>query len=319
MSNIRVGYGYGDDEPEPEDLTVISEEEYEEKFYGKRKKIVSPTAEMFAHCISIDKLRDEGWDDDHITLVKHITMRGFEPLMPSYWKMDFAFMPDALFAQDDDAVISSAQGKHFHATKALDTLIELGGRMRNWLTNSHNGMTPEREAERMLKKYVKWLDRDCGLDLKTVIPQVIIQSHPADTPGNELAESAKRKLAKLASRYREAFKVRQSIESSPGSTSTHMSYPIPTLYAIVASNTLIAVGAYNPNDDEPDLKKVCFLEMSDPNYDVWSVLALAIVFCHTRDVQIRIAEETGLGFKTEEVKREEERQKQWEAENDPDL
>ena len=302
-SNIRVGkspspkgYVYEDDDVDGNDTVVISEQEYE-RSSPRRMKIISPTTEHFSRGVSTEELRAEGWDDDHITLVQKIAMRGFEPLMPRHYKFEYGFMPDSLFAEDDDAFISSVRDDHRRGSMALEKLFDLGGWVRDRVFLKGR-IKPEQQVRKMLKAFVQWAEKDSGLNLKTAIPLLEMEMKPADTDANILQENARRKLASLAARYREAFRILQSIESSPGSrTSTQLSYPIPTLYAIVASHTLIALVAYNPEDAEPDVKSVAFFDMKDKDYDVWNALALAIIVCHCRNVQVRIAEETGLGMR----------------------
>jgi hypothetical protein len=84
-----------------------------------------------------------------------------------------------------------------------------------------------------------------------------------------------------------------------------LSYPIPTLYAIIASGTLIALTAYKPDDEEAEVKTLAFFNMKDKAYDIWNALALAIAVCHARNVQMRIADETGLGAKSPDAVEEE--------------
>ena len=55
---------------------------------------------------------------------------------------------------------------------------------------------------------------------------------------------------------------------------------------------------YDPDAAEPDLKTVSIHDMKSKDYDVWNALALAILVCHLRNVQISIADDTGLGKKS---------------------
>lgn len=311
-SNINVGkspspspsprrHPYPYDSSEIDSSLVVSESEYQ-RTTPKRKLIVSPTEEHFSRGVSTEELRAQGWDDDHIVLVQKIAMRGYEPLMPQYWRFEYRFhMPDSLFVEEKDdgnAVISSVRGDHYRAIMALEKLFELGGRMRDRVYLKGR-VRPEQQVRRTMNEYIKWAEEDSGLDRRTAIPLLALENKPVHVAAEVMKQNAKRKLARLAARYREAFRVLQSIENSPASrTSTQLSYPVPTLYAIIASHTLIALTAYNPEDAEPDVKIVAMFEMKDKDYDIWNALALAIVVCHVRNVQMRIAEETGLGLKS---------------------
>jgi len=317
MSTIRVGHSpslreeYEDEDLDIEETIVVSEAEYA-RTTPKRKRIIDLPKEHESRGVSTEELRAHGWDDDHITLVQHIAMRGFEPLLPKHWKFDYRFMPDALFEQDDDAFISSVRGDHYRGVMALEKLFELGARTRDRVLLDGR-VTPEEQVRRQLTAYMKWAEADAGLDTRTAIPLITLEMKPSGTPAAELQENARCKLARLAARYTEAFRVRQSIENSPttDSTSTKLSYPVPTLYAFIASHTVVALAAYRHDDPERKVKPVAFFDMKDKDHDVWNALALAIVVCHARNVQVRIAEETGVGVKQHDAPREE-------PEDDPD-
>lgn len=318
LSNIRVdrspssqrsrGYEYRDSDIDADTTVIVDEEAYHRKSPpAGRRKIISPITAHFKRRVDTSELRANGWDDDHITLMQKLSMRGFEPLMPAYWKFDFSFMPDALFSETDDAFVSSVRSDHFRAIGAFEKLLELGGRVRDRLVLE--GKTqPEQQSCRQIRAFIRWAEADAQLDPRTSIPILTIESAAAGTPAIVLQENARKKCAKLAKRWRDALRVTQSIEVSPPaspskrskSISTHLSSPPPTLYAIVASHTLVALTAYNPADDkggEPQVKSAAFFDMKDAAYDVWNALAIAIIVCHVRNVQVRIAEETGIGFR----------------------
>lgn len=307
LSNVRMDgtptpedfldeYEY-DSDVDVDDTEVLDDGEYH--FTPNRRKIVTLPEEQEAFGVSTSEMRAAGWDDDYITLVQKIKLRGHEPLMPLCWRFSMRSMPDALFADTDDAFIGSMRNDQFRAEKALEKLLELGAQIRDSIAVGL-GVGPEVKVRRSLEAYQKWTNMDAELDSHTAIPLLAVEVKPADTPASTLHANANRKLTRLADRYREAFRVLQSTETSPASrASTQYSYPLPALYAVVASHTLIAVMACQPEDGdgELDAKPVAFFDMSNPNYDVWNSLALAILLCHVRDVQARIAEETGLGVK----------------------
>lgn len=277
-----------------------------------RRKIATLPQQQKAFGVGSNEMRADGWDDDYITLVQKIKLRGHEPLMPQSWRFSLRSMPDALFAPTDDAFISSIRNEQFRAEKALEKLLELGGQIRD-STISSSRTRPEVQARKNIEAYQKWAAHDSDLDTHTAIPVFVFENKPADTPAHDIHENVNRKLARLATRYRNAFRVLQSTESSPSSkASTQYSYPLPTLYAIVASHTLIALMAYRPDDETPDAKPIAFFDMKDTNYDVWNALALSIMICHARNVQVRIAEDTGLGTKVADTKHRG-------ASEDPDL
>lgn len=292
--------GY-DSELDVDGTRVLDDGEYHNT--PVKRKITTLPEEQKAFGVGSSEMRAAGWDDDYITLVQKIKMRGREPLLPQSWRFNFRSFPDALFALDNDAFIGSICNEHFRAEKALEKLLELGGQVRDSdIVGSRT--RPEMQIRRMMEAYQKWAALDSGLDQHTVIPVVALEAKPAGYSVTELHQNANRKLERLAARYRAAFRVLESTENSPASkASTQYSYPVPTLYAIVASHTLIALMAYKPDDPTPDAKPVAFFDMTNSNYDVWNALALAIMVCHARNVQVRIAEDTGLGVQVPGGKR----------------
>jgi len=290
-----------DSELDVDETRVLDDAEYHST--PVKRKITTLPEEQKAFGVGSSEMRAAGWDDDYITLVQKIKMRGREPLMPQSWRFSLRSMPDALFASDDDAFISSIRNEQFRAEKALEKLLELGGQVRD--SDMIGSCTrSEIQVRRMVDAYQKWATLDSGLDPHTVIPMLVVETKPAGVPATELHENANRKLARLAARYRSAFRVLESTENSPASkASTQYSYPVPTLYAIIASHTLIALMAYKPDDPTPDAKPIAFFDMTNSNYDVWNALALSIMVCHARNVQVRIAEDTGLGMKVPGRKR----------------
>ena len=307
------GYDYEPASPDAEvdRSVVVSEEEYNRDSPYRKMRVISPTKAQFSRGVSTEELRQQGWDDDHITLVQKLAMRGFEPLMPAHWKFNYRWLPDALFADNDDAFVSSVRGDHYHAIMALEKLFELGSRVRDRVF-LNGRVKPEEQTRRGVTEFIKWAEQDSGQDRRTAIPMLALECKSNDVEVEKIQASAKRKLARLAFRYREAFRVSNSIEASPVSrTSTLLAYPVPTLYAIIASHTLIALVAYKPDEDDPEIKSVAFFDMKDKDYDVWNALALAIAVCHVRNVQMRIAEDTGIGLKSANFEED--------VEDDPDL
>ncbi|KAM0717243.1 hypothetical protein Q7P37_007095 [Cladosporium fusiforme] len=277
-----------------------------------RRKIAPLPEEQEVFGVSSADMRAAGWDDDYITLFQKIKLRGHEPLMPQRWRFSLRSMPDALFAATDDAYIGSICNQHFRAEKALEKLMELGAQVRDSIAVASQ-TRPEALVRRNVEAYQRWASVDADFDPHSSISPLILETKPADTPATVIHENVNRKLARLAARYRSAFRVMQSTEASPGSsTSTQYSYPVPTLYALVASHALVAMMAYRPNDPEPDAKPIAFFDMSDSNYDVWNALAVAILVCHARDVQVTVADDTGLGMKVANDGREA-------VNDDPDL
>lgn len=296
-----------DDDMSVDHSLVVDDEEYTN---SPPRKISRPEELNMRH-ISTEELRTQGWDDDYITLIQKIGMRGYEPVLPAYMKFEYRFLPDGLFDKHDDAFISSHKQNHFRLSKELEKLIDLGGRVRDRKLMAGN-VEPEEEVRRTLNNFIKWAEKDASLDRKSAIPILAQEYQPADTPGTYLISNAEEKCRRLAQRWKTALRVHKSVEFSPGSrtsNNTTLSYELPTFYAIAASYTLVGLLAYRPDTDQ--CTPMAYFDFKDKDYDVWNSLALAIIVAHVRNVQVRIAEETWIGVKQPEIAEMEE--------EDPDL
>jgi len=264
--------------------------------------------------ISDEELRGQGWDDDYITLVQKIALRGYEPLLPSYLKFDYRWLPSELFETDDDGFIGSVRGSHFKASKALEQLFQLGGHVRDRIEYPSR-VSPERQMRRQLRAFNDWVQHDAGIDQRTAIPVLAFKFQPATTDPAVLINNATKKCRRLAARYREALQVQRSVELSPeGSEHTQLSYPLPTIYAIIGSEAKLALMAYDPKKGPDEVcEPIAFFDFDNVGYDVWNSLAFAIAICHARNVQMDIAQETGIGLKQPDLADHEE-----DEEDDPD-
>ncbi|KAK1084373.1 hypothetical protein LTR33_002708 [Friedmanniomyces endolithicus] len=313
-SSSGIGFHY-DSDIDNDSTLVVSEAEYASPV---RRKVINLPTEAFSRGVATEELQAEGWSDDHILLVQKLALRGFEPLLPRHWKWDFTYLPDALFeppGEDEKAFIGSAHNPpdnshHYRGMKALTKLMEMGGRVRDTFL-SEGRMKPEPQTRKYVQEFLRWTNKDANLDLRFAIPVLAFEVQPVGTPHVEIEENARRKMARLHEKYREAFRAEPSIEASPSlrkSTSAEnlVAHPIPQIYALVASHTLVALVAFRPDSPTPEqeVRTVAFFDLRDKDYDVWNSLAMAIVACHVRDVRVKVAEETGLGRRVAGVEME---------------
>ncbi|KAK3073167.1 hypothetical protein LTR53_005504 [Teratosphaeriaceae sp. CCFEE 6253] len=281
-----------------------------------RRKIIDLPAEHSSRGVSTEELELQGWSASHIALVQKLAQRGFEPLVSRSWRSDFTWLPDALLQPvgDDDqrAFISSVRtstgGTRIRGIKALLALFEIGGRVRDRLI-VNNGLTPEKQSQRSIQAYLKWANVDADLDTRAAIPVLAFEIQPAGTDVGVIQENARRKMAGLHEQWAEALRAQPSIEHSPTpksrshASSSLASYPVPQIYALVASHTLLALVAYRPDSDlaagEQEVRTVAYFDLKDKDYDAWNALAMAIVVCHLRNVRVEVRDATGVGVKIE--------------------
>lgn len=289
VSNIRVAstspassWEDEDSEVEIEPTEIVDDDSY---LAACKRRFKMPSGHQ-RHGVNAQALREAGWGDEHIHMVDRIAMRGYEPLIPSTYRMDVPHLPEVMYSQEDRMLISGLRNNRFDA-RALVKLFEIGPRARGQAWRDDANSTPERQVDRYLKEYMKWTDREADLNKRTAIPIIalVIGSPKATVP--VLQETARRHLAKLATKYQNAY------SALPSSAQ----YEISQLYALIASNTVVALVAYRPDTPEQSVRTVAYFDLGVVEYDVWNAFALAIIMCHARNVRMRIAAETGVGLK----------------------
>ncbi|KAI9842605.1 MAG: hypothetical protein M1837_007043 [Sclerophora amabilis] len=250
-----------------------------------------------------------GWTADEDKLYRVITMRGFEPIFPTHWRMDFQALPNALFCYPKEIpFFNSASDNDFHATTALYKLLALGYRVREQVRMKK---PPEALIKREIEAYIAWSEKDGGYAKKPHIPLISIAT-PRDRAAardpnatHHLEAQIRRKLTLLASRYRSAFTVHKSIEpqnsnknpsrecdiSSVRSSTpinNEFSYQPPTLYGMLILHSVVAIGTYNSANLESPLRTVAILDLGKKGQEVWNGIAIAAAVICARDWLTRL-------------------------------
>jgi hypothetical protein len=307
-------------EDNPDDSAILDERSFhltsayhdDSLISANSPRIIQGPEDLGQPHFSTSHLRSLGKDDDYIALLHRIVLRGYEPLLPAYMRFEFHFLPDELFAaSNDEAFLSTSPASEFRASKEFDHLMELSSRVRDRVSMGEHfdiPPAPEDAVRRHLSRYYEFLLDDAKLDAQTRIPVLAMVFGSVRDSAAMLREEASRQCARLAGRWRLALE-----EATAEGEDTPQ---IPTLYAIVASHTIIAIMSYSPRqtpypsqigsqdstDDDDDVEPQCagmaILDLSDANNAVWDALALACVGCHVRNVMVRLAEHTGIGMMT---------------------
>ncbi|KAI9761014.1 MAG: hypothetical protein M4579_001277 [Chaenotheca gracillima] len=248
-----------------------------------------------------------GWTNDENRLYRVITMRGFEPLFPVHWRMDFPSLPKCLFCYPRETPFFNTTSDHdFHATTALYRLLSLGKGVRERVLLRQ---PTEAYIKRELEAYIKWSERDIGFTKKPYIPLIAFATPKDKGTGRngkataELEAQIRRKIKVLASRYRQDFSVQKSVESqSPGDTSEHLpskhataslrsttpvmnefAHQPPTLYGMLILHTVVAIATFNSANLESPLRTVAILDLGKFGQDVWNGLAIGAAVICARD------------------------------------
>jgi hypothetical protein len=182
-------------------------------------------------------------------------------------------------------------------TKALKALIELGARARDSIISDAAQRTPEQIIRRGIWSYVKWATTDGKVDAAYNIPVLAFESGANDVPTSTLQVNLLRKLGYIASQYKDAFRIRSSVERDedgeesvePLSEAEEFTYKLPTLYGALVSHTVMAIVSYDILAPTPCLRTVAIFDFGQESYDVWNSLAVAIFVIHCRNVMMELS------------------------------
>lgn len=203
------------------------------------------------------------WETGEQELFFHLSYRGFEPLLPYSWMIDFPTLPISIFAQQDDdvALIQSHRSTAFRAVKALEELLEIGTKIRD-----HNVSTQHLQSEPILekatKRYITWALQDLGLPVKssskrTVTPVHAIATMKQDQTTHDVLRSLAITMHTLADQYRREMGIRSSIETNHGltpprslreETSIYQDsdpQPMPVIYGIAICRSIMTLFTLN--------------------------------------------------------------------------
>lgn len=270
-------------------------------------------------------LPDGKWAEAEQDLYFRLAMRGFEPLVPNNWHLDFPTLPDTLFALRDgpEPLIQALSDKEFRgksslqilqatylltrrnpAIKFLGDLFSLGSRVRD---RKSTPLGPESIIERTVKRYLGWALRDANIHNRpNAIPVYDIYTLRKGQSTREAVTRLNCRLVSLAKRYRDSLRLAQSIENPDNEGNhgreTQVQYSrerkFPVLTGFLICGPIVAVTTLDSDPNAcPDLdsgvscKLIAQFDMGEHGQDVWNALAIAITVMRVRKTMIELEEE----------------------------
>ncbi|PNS18826.1 hypothetical protein CAC42_5365 [Sphaceloma murrayae] len=211
-------------------------------------------------------------------LVRHLLLRGREPLFPSTWSKDFRFLPTSLFFPSllDDAVISSVRGADFRAQKAFEDLLALGSRVRDKILVKRD---PESAAVRGVENFAAWAGKDVALrGREGMCPDLlVVASGDKKTDVDVLQRDLAGKMARCEAEWNTWLGGGE----------------VPVIYGVVVSHTVLAMVGYEAGEGGEGqgvervmegMKMIGTFDFGVRGLDVWNALAVALLVVHVRDV-----------------------------------
>lgn len=196
------------------------------------------------------------WSEAEKDLFYRLAMRGFEPLLPHHWNMDFKTLPPTLFAsQDQQALIVPWDKREFRAKHYLRNLFNIASRVRD---RSLVGLPTEACITRPLKQYVEWALRDAEVHPtqrpRALSTHAIVSRRTNETVHDVLSRMSK-KLYRLARRYQDNYRIRPSVEAQNAANSTegYDDARMPTLIGLMVASSVVAIVTLDSRATLPDL------------------------------------------------------------------
>lgn len=275
------------------------------------------------------KLPNGQWAEAEQDLFFRLAMRGFEPLVPNNWHLDFPTLPDTLFAIRDgqsEPLIQALSDREFRgrlffpgveisrvaylltrrnsAIKSLNDLFSLGSRVRD---RRSTPLRPEPIIKRTVKKYLDWALRDANMHNRpNAIPVYHIYAMRKGESTRAALDTLNRRLISLAKRYRDALRLTPSIENPENEANdekeTQAQYvsqrKFPVLTGFLICGPIIAVTTLDSDPNTyPDLdsgvscKFIAQFDVCENGQDVWNAFAIAITVMRIRKTMIELEEE----------------------------
>ncbi|KAI4205762.1 MAG: hypothetical protein LQ350_000259 [Teloschistes chrysophthalmus] len=229
------------------------------------------------------------WSNDEVWTFHKLNMRGFEPLVPETWAMEFETLSDEIFSEDDSEwVIKAHEGSEYNACRALQNLFGLGGRVRDRITCK---LRPEEALRRELLAYHKWTIMDAGLSRIDHIPMVAIGTAAHRESVDSVVGRVTDQLHELGRQYRaELYDYTDPVRGEPVYTRD-----LPTLYGAVITFSIVTFLTYDSNFPGKQVQSMGSYDFSNLQQDVWHAFAVAIVFVKARDYLIMLKDSNLLG------------------------
>ncbi|ODH53103.1 hypothetical protein GX48_00638 [Paracoccidioides brasiliensis] len=251
------------------------------------------------------KLPNGHWGEAEQDLYFRLAMRGFEPLVPSSWQLDFSTLPESLFSYpgDNAPFIQSDKELEFRAIKALSDLFNLGNQVRD---RQFVRLDPEPVMHRSIDNYIKWALQDSNFsNHPNAMPVHAVHTCKPSETTRYAVQTLNSRLVALANRYREAWKSTINTETSfnknnndnEGDACTNRdgthSFPVITGFLICGPIVAVLTLDSNPKahpvlDSNTTAKFISQFDFGEPGQDVWNALAVAIAVVRMRKTMAQL-------------------------------
>ncbi|OJJ50939.1 hypothetical protein ASPZODRAFT_55006 [Penicilliopsis zonata CBS 506.65] len=246
------------------------------------------------------------WSEGERELFMRLAMRGFEPIVPKDWRLDFATLPKLLFARSvrESSLISAVKrGSSFYAIKSLSRLCTLGGRVRDCDVRR---ISPAHVIKRGVDNYLNWAFYDGSLKARSrALRTHVFYTKKRREATRDALERVNRRLCALAQRYQDAAimgttstpaEAEAAEGEGTGMEPVHtVTFPILVGF-LVCGPLLVIVTLDSTPTSNAVMRFICQFDMGESGQDVWNALAVAIAVMHIRTTMRTIEAEWQQGL-----------------------
>ncbi|OAX78462.1 hypothetical protein ACJ72_07231, partial [Emergomyces africanus] len=290
----------------------VARNQHSVKKIDRREAAFDFSAEKAQRWVDAIKLPKGHWAKAEEDLFHRLAMRGFEPLVPSNWELDFSTLPESLFGQPGDVTspyIHAVGASEFRAINALSYLFDLGNQVRDrQLVQLH----PEPVIRRAITRYIKWALYDSSLlNRPNSIPVHTIYSRKLSESTRDALQTLNRRLVTLANRYRAAWQITRRIETNFNEKDTisndkdtrhcanqYATGPFPVLSGFLICGPIVALLTLNSDpkvhpvlDSKFSAKFISQFDFGEKAQDVWHSFAIAIAVVRMRKTMAELEAE----------------------------
>jgi len=291
-----------------DDDTYSTNSDWDE--YGKVKHFVDEYA------LSVTRVdKSELWNEDQNKIHKLIYLRGYHPLLPSWWRLNFKMWGISQERFDDlftprgskKKVAIHAYGSEVAACKALESLFYLSQTVKDY----EESRLPEKIGPAVvkgIKGYYEWALRDIGIrNRQNVFPTLLVKEYKPDFHiKTGLKTPEKQRGDKGSSDDEDPFAQKKQADDFQAALSADLSRRLkamgrqwrdllwdrksrsfvaqpPTLYAFVAVQHMLILASHDPTSGENPVIVLEQLRLNDRGQWLWNALTMAIPINALRD------------------------------------
>lgn len=277
-------------------------------------------AKRYADAVQLPK--DSGyWSGYEKEIFYHLAMRGFEPVLPGSWQIDFKTLPQSLFAVEggEAPIIDPYSLRHFRGSYSFSSLLALGRRVRDRRVMH---LRSEPIMQQAIHQFISWALSDAEVhphQRPNAIPTHVLMTGRPGEKSQEALDRMTRRLHAVASRYHDLYGIYPSVEHDhPTDEEKEDDTRFPVLSGLMICSSVVFMVTLpsnpahsrpfrtrtdstsdsplpSPSKDESGLRLISTFNFSEHGQDVWHSVGIAVVIMTITKYTRKMMEQAGEG------------------------